>query len=99
MWFIGVEVEQEKSAPPPKKNSGSALGLIETADFIRGSGVNGGSVALSSAPSGTSNTCPRTEDNNSISSGCSGSHRAVPYIAPSVSKLGVVYSGCMSKSA
>ena len=20
MWFIGVEVEQEKSAPPPKKN-------------------------------------------------------------------------------
>ena len=23
MWFIGVEVEQEKSAPPPKKNSGS----------------------------------------------------------------------------
>ena len=24
MWFIGVEVEQETSAPPPKKNSGSA---------------------------------------------------------------------------
>ena len=24
MWFIGVEVEQEKSAPPPKKNPGSA---------------------------------------------------------------------------
>ena len=24
MWFIGVEVEQEMSAPPPKKNSGSA---------------------------------------------------------------------------
>ena len=23
MWFIGVEVEQEKSAPPPKKNPGS----------------------------------------------------------------------------
>ena len=21
MWFIGVEVEQEKSAPPPKKKS------------------------------------------------------------------------------
>ena len=21
MWFIGVEVEQETSAPPPKKNS------------------------------------------------------------------------------
>ena len=23
-WFIGVEVEQETSAPPPKKNPGSA---------------------------------------------------------------------------
>ena len=24
MWFIGVEVEQEMSAPTPKKNPGSA---------------------------------------------------------------------------
>ena len=24
MWFIGVEVEQETSAPPTKKNPGSA---------------------------------------------------------------------------
>ena len=24
MWCIGVEVEQETSAPPPKKNPGSA---------------------------------------------------------------------------
>ena len=24
MWFIGVEVEQEASALPPKKNPGSA---------------------------------------------------------------------------
>ena len=24
MWFIGVEVEQETSAPPPEKNTGSA---------------------------------------------------------------------------
>ena len=24
MWFIAVEVEQEMSAPPPKKNPGSA---------------------------------------------------------------------------
>ena len=24
MWFIGVEVEQETSAPPPKINPGSA---------------------------------------------------------------------------
>ena len=26
MWFIGVEVEQETSAPPPDKNPGSAPG-------------------------------------------------------------------------
>ena len=33
MWFIGVEVEQEMSAPPPKKNSGSAPELgIPTED-------------------------------------------------------------------
>ena len=24
MWFIGVEAEQQTSAPPPKKNPGSA---------------------------------------------------------------------------
>ena len=24
MWFVGVEVEHETSAPPPKKNPGSA---------------------------------------------------------------------------
>ena len=28
MWFIGVEVEQEMSAPPPKKNPGSAPALL-----------------------------------------------------------------------
>ena len=28
MWFIGVEVEQETSAPPPKKNPGSAPGRL-----------------------------------------------------------------------
>ena len=28
MWFIGVEVEQETSAPPPKKNPGSAPGGV-----------------------------------------------------------------------
>ena len=27
MWFIGVEVEQETSAPSPKKNLGSAPAL------------------------------------------------------------------------
>ena len=27
MWFIGVEEEQETSAPPPKKIPGSALAL------------------------------------------------------------------------
>ena len=29
MWFIGAEVEQETSAPPPKKNPGSAPGAEE----------------------------------------------------------------------
>ena len=28
MWFIGVEVEQETGAPPPKKNPGSAPARI-----------------------------------------------------------------------
>ena len=28
MWFIGVEVEQETSAPPPKKDPGSAPGQL-----------------------------------------------------------------------
>ena len=28
MWFIGVEVEQETSARPPKKNPGSAPGFL-----------------------------------------------------------------------
>ena len=33
LWFIGVEVEQEMSAPPPKKNPGSAPELgIPTED-------------------------------------------------------------------
>ena len=27
MWFIGVQVEQETSAPRPKKNPGSVPGL------------------------------------------------------------------------
>ena len=26
IWFIGAEVEQEMSAPPPRKNPGSAPG-------------------------------------------------------------------------
>ena len=30
MWFIGVEVEQETSAPPPKKNPGSAPAVYRT---------------------------------------------------------------------
>ena len=33
-WFIGVEVEQETSAPPPKKNPGSAPGV-----FAQGSNI------------------------------------------------------------
>ena len=34
MWFIGVEVEQETSAPPPKKNPGSAPGIITISEYI-----------------------------------------------------------------
>ena len=34
MWFIGVEVEQETSAPPPKKNPGSAPGKPCMRDWI-----------------------------------------------------------------
>ena len=26
LWFIGIEVEQDTSVPPPKKNPGSAPG-------------------------------------------------------------------------
>ena len=33
MWFIGVEVEQETSAPPPKKNPGSAPALPRLGSF------------------------------------------------------------------
>ena len=32
MWFIGVEVEQETSAPPPKKNPGSAPAVQNSMD-------------------------------------------------------------------
>ena len=38
MWFIGVEVEQETSAPPPKKNPGSAPAMFANFsgfDFLR----------------------------------------------------------------
>ena len=35
MWFIGVEVEQETSAPPPKKNPGSAPAARKTAFVVR----------------------------------------------------------------
>ena len=38
MWFIGVEVEQEMSAPPPKKNPGSAPVLYaDTKPYYRAS--------------------------------------------------------------
>ena len=35
MWFIGVEVEQETSAPPPKKNPGSAPVFINEISILR----------------------------------------------------------------
>ena len=34
MWFIGVEVEQETSAPPPKKNPGSAPVLCNNISLL-----------------------------------------------------------------
>ena len=34
MWFIGVEVEQETSAPPPKKNPGSAPATCSYVEFF-----------------------------------------------------------------
>ena len=36
MWFIGVEVEQETSAPPPKKNPRSALVVMREINFVEG---------------------------------------------------------------
>ena len=36
MWFIGVELEQETSAPPPNKNPGSAP--MSVTDFFGGGG-------------------------------------------------------------
>ena len=38
MWFIGVEVEQETSAPPPEKNPGSA----PEASLVKGASIPGG---------------------------------------------------------
>ena len=35
MWFIGVEVEQETSAPPPKKNPGSAPGKVPISSQVQ----------------------------------------------------------------
>ena len=35
MWFIGVEVEQETSAPPSKKNPGSFPGVCVFCLYIR----------------------------------------------------------------
>ena len=35
MWFIGVEVEQETSAPTPKKNPGSAPAICVRVNVIK----------------------------------------------------------------
>ena len=48
MWFIGVEVDQETSAPPPKNNPGSAPGNIEAVH----SNVVNGCLKLDLRPSG-----------------------------------------------
>ena len=36
MWFIGVEEGQETSAPPPKKNPGSAPGSLKAGPLNTG---------------------------------------------------------------
>ena len=41
MWFIGVEVDQETSAPPPKKNPGSAPDVIARSRVFRFSNTLG----------------------------------------------------------
>ena len=35
MWFIGAEVEQETSAPPPKKITGSAPAYLGIMSYSR----------------------------------------------------------------
>ena len=35
MWFIGVEIEQETSAPPPKKNLDPPLCILGDISFKR----------------------------------------------------------------
>ena len=44
MWFIGVEVEQETSAPRPKKNPGSTPAQCEQPERIRVLGEVGSKV-------------------------------------------------------
>ena len=44
MWFIGVEVAQETSAPPPKKNPGSAPDHLMDRTFRRICAVPGNVV-------------------------------------------------------
>ena len=47
MWFIGVEVEQETSAPPPKKNPGSAPEeRVATTKLLRSKRILPGLLAL-----------------------------------------------------
>ena len=36
MWFIGVEVERETIAPPPKKNPGSAPAHYQQENLMQG---------------------------------------------------------------
>ena len=48
MWFIGVEVEQETSAPPPKKNPGSApdVNAYIVNSLMKACGVDQTSISL-----------------------------------------------------
>ena len=46
MWFIGVEGEQEMSAPPPKKNPGSAPGYMSVCETMPESLFYGGPTCV-----------------------------------------------------
>ena len=52
MWFIGAEVEQETSAPPPKKNPRSAPGSFNLVDTKRVFFYFKGAVSRNSAKLG-----------------------------------------------
>ena len=82
MWFIGVEVEQETSVPPPKKNPGSAPdngaagyvgssrdpGFDQNTEWNSG-GVNGIRDMIATRELGLAEVWPQARDWNSDDKG------------------------------